>query len=153
RAPAARDELCQQRVPAQFGGVVLQVEVVHDGEVNSRQAESLQAVFVGALYSIVRVVELDLESQAAGPRPEVKCRQVARSARSAQHATYLGGNDKCIARTLAQQGPHAELAEAATVPWRGVEVTHASIPGRVQRRLCLRLRQWSADAADRRAAK
>ena len=100
---------------------------MQEQEVDTREAQALQAVLDGAHRAAVRIVEADLEGQRLG-----SLRRQAPVGR--QQASHLGGQHKTIARTMPQIGAHPMFGEPKSIKRRRVEVTHAARPCGVEDR-------------------
>ena len=109
-----------------FRRVVQEVKVMDEKQVDSIQAEPLQAVFKGAHDGVVAVVKDRLEGKASNPGGALENSRIGGRSEDAAH---LGRNDKFIPSLLRKKAAHPVLAEAQPVPGRGVEVADTVVPG------------------------
>ena len=109
-----------------FRLVVQEIKVVDEKQVDSTQAETLQAVFKGAHDGIVAIVEDNLEGKASNPG---RALENGRIGGRSEDAAYFGRNDEFIPFLLRKKAAHPVLAPAQPVPGRGVEVADTVIPG------------------------
>ena len=149
RPPAAADQLAQIGLDLGLGGVMPEVEVVDDQQIDAVHAEALHAVLVGPHDRVVAVVEDMVELQAA--RPEALIEPV-RVRRRLEHAADLGRQHELGARLAVEEAAEAVLGLAPPVPGRGVEVADARVPSRLQSRFGVGLGHLDEQLAERRAA-
>ena len=70
--PAAGRELIEIAAHARLLGVVAEIEIVNQNQVDTIQRQPLGAVLIGAHQPIGGVVELEVEGQSADPRRGVE---------------------------------------------------------------------------------
>ena len=129
---------------------MLQVEIVDQQRIDRGQAESRQAVLIGAQHAVAAVVEAQIERQAAGPARLGEGRGIGRPA---VDAADLGAQHEAVARLGAEHAADPMLALAVAVPGRGVEIADAGGIGRLDREVGLRLVDHLDRIAERAAAK
>ena len=128
-AEAAVVQLGQIRRHLRICGVMRDVQVVDQQQIDARQAEALQAVLEAAHDPIVAVVEAMLEFQSAAPEAVL---EVLRIVEGAEQSADLGRQHVVGARAAIQRTTEAMLALATAIPRRGVVIADAGIPRRLQ---------------------
>ena len=108
-----------------IGGVMGDVQVVDQQQIDAWQAEALQAVLEAAHHPIVAVVEAVLEFQPAAPEAVLEFLRVVDGT---EQPADLGGQHIVGARTAIQRAAEAMLALPAAVPRRRVVVPDAGVP-------------------------
>ena len=114
--------------------VVEKIEVVDQEQIYTLEPEPLQAVLERAPHAGISVVEIVLERETPAPRI---AHRIPGIARRPQEAPDLRRHHELVAWQPAQEVAHTVLRKSVSVVRSRVEVAHARIPRRLERRLSL----------------
>jgi hypothetical protein len=127
--------------------MMLKIQIVDQQQVDVGNAQPLLAVFERPHDAVVSVIEHMREREAAGPEAALEAGGVAAGP---QHPADLGGQHELAARPTIEGPADPVLALATPVPGRGVEVSDALVPGRLQGRCGRIVRHDREQVAKRR---
>ena len=120
-------------------------DVVDIEQVDTREAEALQAVLVAAQDAVVRIIVAHAERHR---RPEAIALRIVGDARIGIHQPPDLGRDRDF-RTLAQRIADATLGQAATIMRRGIDVAQPGIQCRIDRGACIGIGHRVVEIAER----